>query len=115
MSAWRRVCELSALTPDRGAAVLMDEQQIALFRIEADEALFAVSHHDPFSGANVLARGLVGSRAGAHTVASPMHKQVFDLRTGQCLDDPDVRIDVWDTRIVDGWIELSERPVRPQT
>jgi nitrite reductase (NADH) small subunit len=37
----------------------------------------------------VLSRGIVGCRGGVPTVASPMFKQVFDLRTGRCLDDPD--------------------------
>ena len=41
---------------------------------------------DPYSGASVLSRGIVGSRQDAPTVASPMYKQVFDLRTGACLD-----------------------------
>jgi nitrite reductase (NADH) small subunit len=28
----------------------------------------------------------VGTRDDAPTIASPLHKQVFDLRTGLCLD-----------------------------
>src|SRR5690606_2688145 len=41
---------------------------------------------DPYSGAQVMSRGIVGTRDGAPTVASPLHKQLFDLRTGLCLD-----------------------------
>ena len=33
-----------------------------------------------------MSRGIVGDRQGVPTVASPMYKQVFDLRTGACLD-----------------------------
>ena len=44
-----------------------------------DERLFALSNRDPYSGAYVLARGIVGTRGGLPTVASPMYKQVFDL------------------------------------
>lgn len=83
--AWVPVCRLTDLVPERGAAALVDGQQVALFRIGDDEVL-AVQQLDPFSGAHVMARGIVGSRAGAVTVASPMYKQVFDLRTGRCLD-----------------------------
>ncbi|MFD8632217.1 nitrite reductase (NAD(P)H) small subunit [Streptomyces sp. NPDC059533] len=42
----------------------------------------------------VLADGTMGSRGGVPVVASPMHKQLFDLRTGACLDDPEVSLPV---------------------
>ena len=46
----------------------------------------AVSNLDPYSRAHVISRGIVGTRQDIPTVASPMYKQVFDLRTGACLD-----------------------------
>jgi len=79
------VCALDALVPERGAAALVDGRQVALFRL-ADDTVLAVQNHDPFCGANVLSRGIVGSVGDAPTVTSPMHKQVWDLRTGACLD-----------------------------
>ncbi len=66
-------------------------RQVALFRTY-DGAVYALDNQDPFSGANVLSRGIVGSRGDVPTVASPMYKQVFDLRTGACLDEPDVSV-----------------------
>ena len=50
----------------------------------------AIGNQDPFTGAFVLSRGIVGGRGEIPTVASPLHKQVFDLRTGACLDDDSV-------------------------
>jgi nitrite reductase (NADH) small subunit len=85
------VCRYTDLEPERGVAALVDDVQVAIFRL-ADGQVFAVDHHDPFSGANVIARGIVGSRGDVPTVASPMYKQVFDLRTGRCLDDPAVTL-----------------------
>jgi nitrite reductase (NADH) small subunit len=82
---WTRICRVDDLLVERGAAALVDGRQIALFRTY-DGCLFATDQIDPFSGAAVLSRGIVGDRAGVPTVASPMYKQVFDLRTGQCLD-----------------------------
>jgi nitrite reductase (NADH) small subunit len=41
-----------------------------------------------------MARGLVGTRGDSPTVASPVHKQVFDLLSGVCLDDPAVALAV---------------------
>lgn len=84
---WYRICSVTDLLPGRGACALVDSQQIAVFRL-ADGRVFAVGNHDPYSQAYVISRGLVGSRGDAPTVASPLHKHVFDLRDGTCLDDP---------------------------
>ena len=48
--------------------------------------MLAVQQRDPFSGANVISRGIVGDKDGVPTVASPMYKQVWDLTDGTCLD-----------------------------
>ncbi|WP_300643695.1 nitrite reductase (NAD(P)H) small subunit [Nocardioides sp.] len=50
----------------------------------------------------MLARGIIGTRGGTPFVASPMHKQAFDLRTGQCLDDAAVRVPTYEVRVDDG-------------
>ena len=106
MNPWLRVCAYDDLVPDRGVAALVGDRQIALFRLSGSSEVHAVDHRDPFSDANVMARGLVGSRGGVPTVASPMHKQSFDLRTGQCVDDPDIALEVWPTRVSEGWVEV---------
>ncbi|MGW6416872.1 nitrite reductase large subunit NirB [Streptomyces sp. NPDC055055] len=82
------------LEPGRGrAAVLADGTEAALFR-DGDGAVYAVGNRDPFTGAAVVADGIMGSRDGVPVVASPLHKQEFDLRTGVCLDDPEVALPV---------------------
>ena len=80
-----RVCTISDLEVERGGAVLLGSDQIALFRLP-DDTVYAVSNFDPFSRAHVISRGIVGTRGDIPTIASPMYKQVFDLRTGECLD-----------------------------
>jgi len=85
VDGWIRVCRVDDLLVERGAAALLGDRQIALFRT-FDGRIFATDQIDPFSGAAVLSRGIVGDRGGVPTVASPMYKQVFDLRTGTCLD-----------------------------
>lgn len=84
-TAWTRICRVDDLLVERGAAALVGDRQIALFRT-FDGRIFATDQVDPFSGAAILSRGIVGDRSGIPTVASPMYKQVFDLRTGACLD-----------------------------
>ena len=79
------VCRLIDLMTERGVAALVGVHQVALFRT-FDDGVFVVQQRDPYSGANVMSRGIVGSSGGVPTVASPMYKQVFDLRTGECLD-----------------------------
>ena len=79
------VCRLDALSRERGAAALVGGVQVALFRT-FDDVVYAVQQRDPYSGANVMSRGIVGTRRDIPTVASPMYKQVFDLRSGECLD-----------------------------
>ncbi len=107
--SWTPICSLDRLTPNRGVAALVDETAIAVFRLPGDD-LFAIAAVDPFSGAGVLSRGIVGDAEGVPTVASPLYKQRFDLRTGQCLDDPDVRVETFQARVVDDVVELSSRP-----
>ncbi|WP_433584133.1 nitrite reductase small subunit NirD [Microbacterium hydrocarbonoxydans] len=111
-----RVCSIDDLEIERGRAALVDVQQIALFRL-TDGTVRAVDNFDPFSGANVISRGIVGTRGASATVASPLHKQVFDLATGACLDSQgkrpvngtDAALRVWPVRIIgaDVYIEVA--------
>ncbi len=69
MSAFRPVCRLEQVPVERGVAALVDGEQVALFRT-ADGSVHALANRDPFSGAMVLSRGIVGSRGEAATVAA---------------------------------------------
>lgn len=106
---WVAVCRLEDLVPERGVAALIDGEQVAIVRL-VDDRVLAVQQLDPFSGAHVMSRGIVGTRGAAPTIAAPMYKQVFDLRTGRCLEpagyspvgghSPDLR--TWPVDVVDG-------------
>jgi nitrite reductase (NADH) small subunit len=103
---WARVCDYDDLLPERGECALVGGWQVAVFRLH-DGRLFALSNRDPFSGANVLARGIVGSRGGLPTVASPLYKQVFDLATGRCLDDATVSVPTFRVRVNGTQVEVA--------
>ena len=103
---WVDVCGLDDLLTDRGACALVDGRQVALFRV-ADGSLYALGNHDPFSGANVICRGIVGSAGDRAKVASPIYKQAFDLETGLCLDDPSVSLPVHFVRARNGRVEVA--------
>jgi nitrite reductase (NADH) small subunit len=106
VDAWVAVCPYSRLEPERGVAAFVDGVQVAVF-LTHDGRLYAIDDRDPFSGACVLSRGIVGTRGDTPTVASPMHKQVFDLTTGRCLDAPDVSVRTYDVRCVDGLVQVG--------
>jgi nitrite reductase (NADH) small subunit len=103
------ICTMSRLTADRGVAALVEGTPIALFLLGTGE-LAAIDNIDPISGANVLSRGIVGDVFGTPTVASPLYKQRFDLRTGQCLDADGVAVNVHDARVCDGTVEVRLTP-----
>jgi nitrite reductase (NADH) small subunit len=110
MTGWVEICPYDAIYPDTGVCALVDGRQVAVFRL-SDGTLYAVSNHDPFSGANVLSRGIIGDRAGEPKVASPIYKQTFNLRTGVCNEDAAVRLEVYRVRRRSGVVEVSPAPV----
>lgn len=110
MTDWVEVCRYDAIYPDTGVCALIDGRQVAIFRL-SDGTLHALSNFDPFSGANVLSRGIVGDRAGEPKIASPIYKQTFNLRTGICYEDASVRLDVYRVRRRSGVVEVSSAPV----
>ena len=107
IQVWTAACRYDYLIPNRGVGVLLpDGAQAALFRLD-DGSLHAIGNIDPFSGAAVMSRGLVGDRAGRATVQTPIKKQAFALDDGTCLDAPEVSLSVYATRIVDGYVEVG--------
>lgn len=103
------VCALDRVPHGGGVAATVAGRQVALLRAD-DGSVHALDNRDPFTGANVLARGLVGEHGGRPTVASPLRKQRFDLRTGACLDDPAVRVAVHAVEVIDGRVVVRLDP-----
>ncbi len=106
-ATWMPVMTADRLHADQGRCVLVGDQQIAIFRIGDTDEVFALDNVDPFSGAPVISRGLVGSVSGELKVSSPLYKQSFSLSTGICFDDPTVSLTTYDVRERNGIIEVS--------
>ncbi|HUQ25656.1 MAG TPA: nitrite reductase small subunit NirD [Burkholderiales bacterium] len=92
-----KVCRLDDIVPDTGVCALVEGEQVAVFRIHQE--VYAIGNRDPFSGANVLSRGIVGDLNGELVVASPVYKQHFSLVTGRCIEDPSVSVPVYRARV----------------
>ncbi|MDW5377496.1 nitrite reductase small subunit NirD [Halomonas sp. HP20-15] len=100
---WQSLCRKADLVEFSGVAAWLETvegpAQVALFHVPGHETeLFAVDNRDPFSGVNIIARGIVGDIKGEPVVASPLYKQHFRLGDGTCLERPDVRLRHWPVR-----------------
>ena len=107
LDQWTPICALDQILPDTGVCALVKDEQVAIFRVGAGDArVFAIANYDPNCGASVLSRGLVGSLGERIVVASPIYKQHFDLRTGECLEAPEHSVASYPVRVADGkvWI-----------
>lgn len=89
---WVNVCEIDQLRPNSGVCALLNDQQIALFYLPAENEVYAIHNYDPIGKANVLSRGIVGDIKGELVVASPLYKQHFSLKTGRCLENEEVSV-----------------------
>ena len=105
-TAWLPACPISELEIGWGETALLAGEQIALLK-DADDHVFAIEAQDPHTGAMVMARGIMGSRGGTPTIASPLHKEVYDLRTGTGLSHPQYAVKTFPTRVVDGVLEIQ--------
>ena len=104
---WNVLCKKNDLIPHSGVAALHNGQQIALFYIPGYETeVFATCNNDPFSGANILARGIVGNLQDEPMVASPLYKQHFSLKSGVCMEDEEIKIRVWPVRLQGEHVEI---------
>ncbi|EPC02341.1 nitrite reductase [Litchfieldella anticariensis FP35 = DSM 16096] len=110
--SWQTLCTKNDLVAFSGVAAWIETAegpaQVALFYLPTgpntpglpghETELYAIDHHDPFSKANVIARGIVGDLKGQPVVASPIYKQHFRLKDGVCLEDESVQLRTWPVR-----------------
>lgn len=104
---WISVCEFEDLIPETGVCALVNSKQVAIFCSGRLGEIFAVSNYDPIGEANVLSRGIIGSIGDNVVVASPLYKEHYNLRTGECLEKPEYNIAVYPVRIDDGLVQVQ--------
>jgi nitrite reductase (NADH) small subunit len=107
--SWVPVCALDDIVPNTGVCALLNGAQVAVFHVaDGEGSVYAIENYDPCSQAAVLSRGLVGNLGERIVVASPIYKQHFDLRTGECLEAPEHSVGAFATQVKDGqvWVSL---------
>ena len=111
---WQTICQLDDLVSNAGVCALLeqtnstlnDSEQVAIFHLpNTKQQVYAIGNYDPIGQANVLYRGIVGNIGDDIVVASPLYKQHFSLRTGQCLQE-DAKVKNYPVRIVDQQVQL---------
>lgn len=121
---WLDVCQLEDVLPNMGRCVLFaqgaknikgdkkagNSKQVAIFKIitlNGEQHLYAIDNYCPFSHTNTLSRGITGNIGEQIVVASPLYKQHFDLETGQCIEDENVRLTTYPVRLHGNTIQLA--------
>lgn len=105
--SWVDVCSIDDLQPNSGVCALVDNQQVAIFYMPKEQAIYAIDNYDPFGDVHVLSRGVIGDIQGRPMVASPLYKQHFDLETGQCFEDDTVKVPVYGVQINAGRVKVT--------
>jgi nitrite reductase (NADH) small subunit len=103
---WTAVCAADDILPNTGVCALVAGQHVAIFRVGQDQ-FFAIDNVDPKSNASVLSRGLVGNLGDRTVVASPLYKNHFDLRNGECLESPELSVRAHEVRIDSGRVLVA--------
>ena len=106
MINWQDICDLSDVDPGSGVCALLATNQVAIFRIDSGDTIYAIDNLDPKSQAPVLSRGLLGSEDGKLFVASPLYKNRIFLETGSC-PALGASLQTWPVRVRKGRIELG--------
>ena len=106
-SCWTAVCADTDILPDTGVCALIEGVHVAIFHVGAAQQFFAIDNVDPKSQASVLSRGLVGSLGERIVVASPLYKNHFDLRNGECIEFPEHSVRAHAVRVEQGRVQVA--------
>ena len=104
---WTAVCAEGDILPDTGVCALVAGVHVAIFRVGPQQDFYAIDNVDPKAGASVLSRGLLGSIGERIVVASPLYKNHFDLRSGECLEAPEHSVRAHEVRVQEGRVMVA--------
>ncbi len=111
MDTVRVLCSEDELVEGSGVCAFYSgpygERQIAIFFLPDEKRkVYGLDNFDPIGRANVLSRGIVGDIDGELVVASPLYKQHYSLKSGQCLEDASVKVPTYSIELKEGQVIL---------
>jgi nitrite reductase/ring-hydroxylating ferredoxin subunit len=94
------VAAVDDLDDGEGTIVFANYKKFALFRIDGE--FHCIQNHCPHAG------GFLGNgRLRGTEVLCPRHAWRFDVRDGSCARKPRYCVDVYETRVVDGRVQIG--------
>jgi nitrite reductase (NADH) small subunit len=105
-TTWHLACAFDDLSIGAGTCVLVEGEQVAIFRVGLDQVR-AVQNLCPHKGAAAMHQGLVGEKAGQVAVFCPLHKRAYSLDDGRCLEEEGVALRSYPVRVVGGMVEVQ--------
>lgn len=115
MKEWHDIASFEQLERDGRVIVRVGGREIGVFVDSGDDGLKALRNRCPHVG-SPLCRGSLRTRErgtpgryeleDGKVLRCPHHGWEFDLDTGVCLDDPAMRVAVYDVRVVDGRVHV---------
>lgn len=103
---WVDIAAVTDFVPNSGRAILHNGEQIAVFNFNLTD-WYATANQCPHKKQNLLARGLIGNQCDLRKVACPLHKNSFNLETGEHLGGTEAwRIETYEIKVEDGRVYL---------
>lgn len=109
-ATWWKAGAVGDFPEGRGIAVKYGNVQLAVFNFSRRGKWYATQNMCPHKRDMILARGLLGDKAGEPKVACPQHKKQFSLESGRCLSGDDLQIQTFDVKIEHGAVYVLLPP-----
>ena len=96
---WFKAAHVEDIPDNGGACVKYNDLQIAVFYFKQRNEWYACQNLCPHKLEMILARGIIGDKAGEPKVSCPFHKKSFSLKTGANLNDEDYSIKTYPVKV----------------
>ena len=96
---WVFAVNASEIPENGGNCVKIGDEQIAIFNFTNRKEWYATSNLCPHKMQMILARGMIGDKAGEPKVSCPYHKKSFSLKSGECLTGEEYSIKTYPVKV----------------